>query len=56
MDNATSNSDDGCSNITPLYCIPENLKLEGSTKVANRYYTVTQVRPNDGGKYDTTSL
>ena len=56
MDNATSNSDDGCSNINRLYYKTENLKLEGSTKVANRYYTVTQVRPNDGGKYDTTSL
>ena len=42
--------------INRLYYKTENLKLEGSTKVANRYYTVTQVRPNDGGKYDTTSL
>lgn len=55
MDNATSNSEMDVATLSPLLQ-NRKFKARGSTKVANRYYTVTQVRPNDGGKYDTTSL
>ncbi|MDD3038883.1 hypothetical protein [Bacteroides sp.] len=56
MDNAASKADDGCSNINRLYYRTDKPKLEGSTKPNRWYYTVTHVRPNDGGKYKTTSL
>lgn len=55
MDNATSNAEDGCSDQNRFYYI-EGSDLGGTSvtsESAGLQYTVSQVRPNDGGDYDT---
>lgn len=54
MDNATYDPDKGCSTDNRLYYL-EGTDLGGDAPVNNWRYTVTQVRPNDGQKYDGTT-
>lgn len=54
MDSGTSKSNEGCSPDNRLSI--EGQDFSGYTKRSGLYYTVTHVRPNDGGKYDTTSM
>lgn len=57
MDNATSDVNKGCNDANRLYYTEGN-NLSGKSKVfegTKRTFTVSQVRPNDGHKYDTTT-
>ncbi len=54
MDNTTSDPAKGCSTDNRLYYL-EGTDLGGDAPVNNWRYTVTQVRPNDGQKYDGTT-
>lgn len=57
MDNATSYVDKGCSDTNRFYYTEGN-NLSGKSKVfegTDKTFTVSQVRPNDGNKYDTTT-
>ena len=57
MDCGTTKVDMGCdTNINRFYYDNNSYNLSGTTAYSNgRYYTVTQVRPNDGRKYNTTN-
>lgn len=54
MDNASSDPNQGCSTDNRLYYL-EGTDLGGDAPVNSWKYTVTQVRPNDGQKYDGTT-
>lgn len=57
MDNASANADKGCSDTNRFYYTEGN-NLSGKSKVfegSKRTFTVSQVRPNDGNKYETTT-
>lgn len=57
MDNATSNVEKGCSDTNRFYYTEGN-NLSGKSKIfegTGKIFTVSQVRPNDGNKYDTTT-
>lgn len=58
MDNATSNADKGCSNDNRFYYTEGLTDFGGTSTVWEKegyYYTVSQVRPNNGKQYETTS-
>lgn len=54
MDNATSIVDKGCSLNNRLY-FDGNIDFSGNS-MSGQFYDVIQVRPNNGKKYDTTSI
>lgn len=59
MDPATGKPSKGCTTDNKLYDDADNCRLSGKTKATEteerKFYTVSQVRPNDGGNYETTS-
>ena len=57
MDPATAHSYKGCTSENRLYSDPVTGRLSGTTKAKDKdnFYTVAQIRPNDGGTYATTS-
>lgn len=55
MDCATTSVENGCSNSNRLYYW-EGHDITGDSKANGRFYTVTHIRPNDGGNYETTSM
>ena len=54
MDNATSDINKGCSPDNRLFYDGDT--YFGGNSMAGKLYNVTQVRPNNGKKYDTTSI
>ena len=54
MDNATSDTIKGCSPDNRLFYDGDT--YFGGNSMAGTLYNVTQVRPNNGKKYDTTSI
>ena len=57
MDNATSYADKGCSDTNRFYYTEGNNLSGKSVLIQDKdvTYTVSQVRPNDGQKYETTT-
>lgn len=56
MDNATASVENGCSDMNRFYYTEGN-SLKGSSAIieGGLGYVVTQVRPNNGKKYETTT-
>ena len=55
MDNATSVVESGCSDSNRFYYTTGNSLGGTSEAMKGVDYTVSQVRPNNGKKYDTTT-